>query len=350
MNLRWLTRIRIAYLLISVLTLGVTFGLTGCERRDSATPRFKMGHVYEVRAPSHKFGASNINQRLKDAGCDVSVTVFPASQLGSEPELVEQLVAGELEMVIAGPSFLAMWHPPLGIFDAGFAFRDLDHMLEVANSDILAQHWETLRQKFGVRLLDTWAYGSRHITSNKPIRSMEDLAGFQLRFPPAKIWQMTGKAMGSSPVAIPFADVYMALQTGAVDGQENPIPVIDSMSFQRVQKYLCMTGHIQSSTVVMVNDRAWQRLTVAQQQALSSTIKQLGREVYQGLQQEETEILDRWQAEKEITVVRDIDIEPMRQSCIKFFSEGHPFSDIYRQTTAQYLSSEVSSVKAVTNE
>ncbi|MFO0940439.1 MAG: DctP family TRAP transporter solute-binding subunit [Pirellulales bacterium] len=309
---------------------------SGCEQNETAKPRFKMGHVYEVRAPSHKYGASKIDERLKESGCGLSVTVFPASQLGSEPELVEQLVAGELEMVIAGPSFLAMWHPPLGIFDAGFAFRDLDHMLEVADSDVLAKHWEILRQKFGVRLLDTWAYGSRHITSNKPIHSMEDLAGFQLRFPPAKIWQLTGKAIGSSPVAIPFADVYMSLQTGAVDGQENPIPVIDSMSFQRVQKYLCMTGHIQSSTVVMVNERAWQRLSADQQRALSSTIKQLGREVYQGLLQEEKEILDRWETEKEITVIRDIDLEQMRKSCFKYFSDGHPFSEIYRQTTAQY--------------
>lgn len=293
-----------------------------------------MAHVYEVRAPSHKFGAAKLDQRLKESGCDLSVTVFPASQLGNESELVEQLVAGELELVIAGPSFLAMWHPPLGIFDAAFAFRDLDHMLEVANSQALTEHWEVLRQKYGVRLLDTWAYGTRHITSNKPIRSLNDMAGFRLRFPAAKIWQLSGKAMGASPMAIPFADVYLALQTGTADGQENPIPVIDSMSFQKVQKYLCMTGHIHSSTVVVVNDQAWQRLNAQQQQALSSSIRQLGREVYQGVIQEEKEILARWEKEKDITIIRDIDVEPIRQQCIKFFSQGQPFSDIYRQTTA----------------
>ena len=320
--------------LLPTLIITLSVCLVGCTESTDAASRLKMGHVYEVRAPSHKYGSGKLDERLKESGCGLSVTVFPASQLGNEPELVEQLVAGELELVVAGPSFLAMWHPPLGIFDAAFAFRDLDHMLEVAHSEILAKHWEILRQKYGVRILDTWAYGARHITSNRPIHNLQDLAGFRLRFPAAKIWQLSGEAMGASPMAIPFSDVYLALQTGTADGQENPIPVIESMSFQQVQPYLCLTGHIQSSTVVMVNDRAWNKLSKKQQDSLQSTIQQLGLEVYQGLQQEEKEILTRWENEKTIEIIRDVDIEPIRQRCIEFFSNGHPFSDMYRETTA----------------
>src|SRR5690606_33783476 len=93
--------------------------------------RLKLAHVYEVHSPTHNYGTSQLQQRLKDAGSQLRVTVFPAGQLGSEAELLEQLVAGELELAIAGPSFLGMWHPPLGVFDAAYVFRDLDHMLEV---------------------------------------------------------------------------------------------------------------------------------------------------------------------------------------------------------------------------
>jgi tripartite ATP-independent transporter DctP family solute receptor len=308
--------------------------VVGCKPPDDSQMHFKMAHVYEVRSPSHKYGAAVLNERLEEAKSGLKVTVFPASQLGNETEIVEQLVAGELELVVAGPSFLAMWHPPLGIFDAAFAFRDLDHMLEVANSEALAQHWEVLRKKFGVRILDTWAYGTRYITSNRPIRTIDDLSGFRLRFPSAQIWQASGRAMGASPMPIPFADVYLALQTGTADGQENPIPVIESMAFQEVQDYLNMTGHIQSSTVVMVNDAAWMRLSKQMQDELSQTIRQLGKEVYQGLLKDEKEILDRWERDKTIEIVRDVDIEPIRQRCIKVFSEGYPFSDLYRQTTS----------------
>jgi TRAP-type transport system periplasmic protein len=321
-------------LLPVAMYLVICLAMPGCQREPEGQFRFKMAHVYEVRSPTQKYGASRLEERLKQTGCGLKVTVFPASQLGNEPELVEQLVAGELELIVSGPSFLAMWHPPLGIFDAAFAFRDLNHMMEVAHSDLLAQHWEILRKKYGVRILDTWAYGARHITSHRPIRKLEDLSGFRLRFPSAQIWQASGRAMGASPLPIPFADVYLALQTGTADGQENPIPVIESMAFQEVQDYLNLTGHIQSATVVMVNEEAWMKLNQQQQQALSTTIRQLGQEVFQGLLKDEAEILERWEREKTINIVRDVDIEPIRQRCIKIFSEGYPFSDLYRQTTA----------------
>lgn len=320
---------------LSVVCLAVVWlQLLGCQKRISEGQfHFKMAHVYDVRSPSHKHGAAQLDERLRETNCGLRVTVFPASQLGNESELVEQLVAGELELIVAGPSFLAMWHPPLGIFDAAFAFRDMNHMMEVANSEMLARHWEVLRRKYGVRILDTWAYGTRHITSNKPIHNLEDLSGFRLRFPSAQIWQASGRAMGASPIPIPFADVYLALQTGAADGQENPIPVIESMAFQEVQKYLNVTGHIHSATVVMVNDEAWMRLDEDQQRALSQTVRQLGQEVFQGLLKDEAEILALWERENIININRDVDIEPIRQRCIKIFSEGYPFSDIYRQTS-----------------
>jgi TRAP-type transport system periplasmic protein len=324
-------------LLLSSTSLVLAIG--GCNESTNQSPRFKLGHVYEARSPTHRFGSSLLNQRLSEIPSDLQITVFPASQLGNESELVEQLVAGELELVIAGPSFLAMWHPPLGIFDAAFAFRDMDHMMQVAKSEMLADHWELLRQKFGVRILDTWAYGTRHITSNHPIRSLADLSGFRLRFPSAQIWQASGRAMGASPMPIPFADVYLALQTGTADGQENPISVIKAMGFQEVQKYLCLTGHIQSATVVMVNDRAWNSLTEQQRQALSRTIKQLGEEVYQNTVREDQEVLQQWEADQTLTVIRDVDIEPIKRRCLETFSQGYPFSDMYRQTTGQQTSS-----------
>lgn len=322
---------------IAVLWCLAWLFLAGCG--EPTTPaghvRLKMAHVYDVRSPTHHYGTAHLGQRIRAAGVDLDVTVFPSAQLGSEEELLEQLVAGELDIAIAGPSFLAMWHPPLGVFDAAYAFRDLDHMLEVARGEVMSGHWEQLRKQYGVRVLDTWAYGARHITSNRPIRSPEDLKGFRLRLPGAKTWQASGEAMGASPMPISFGEVYLALQQGIADGQENPVPVIRAMGFHEVQKYLSQTGHIQSSIQILINERTWNRLGSDQQEALTRVILELGEEVYRGTVEEEQELLEDWRRTGTLTIVDDVDVAAFRKQSRQFFTSGYAFSELYLAITAE---------------
>ena len=114
--------------------------LCGCESKGVTDQplTLRMAHVYEVTAPTHAYGTAFLSERIRAKTNDLDVTVYPGAQLGSESELLEQLVAGELDLVITGPSFLAMWHPPVGVLDAAFASRDLDHMLEMAGSAEMA--------------------------------------------------------------------------------------------------------------------------------------------------------------------------------------------------------------------
>jgi tripartite ATP-independent transporter DctP family solute receptor len=254
--------------------------------------------------------------------------------------LLEQVVAGELELAIAGPSFLAMWLPPLGVFDAAYAFRDMDQMLEFSRSPLMQEHWEQLRKSFGVRVLDTWAYGTRHITSNRPIRTPDDLRGMRLRLPSARIWQASGEALGASPLPIAFGEVYMALQQGIADGQENPVPVIYAMGFHEVQKYLNMTGHNQSCIQILIGDRVWERLSTNQQSSLVAAIHQLGNDVYEGTLREEEQLLHEWQSSRQLEVIRDLDIEAFREKARQYFASGFPFSALYlaiakQETTAR---------------
>lgn len=316
--------------LTSVL-FAVVMLLVGCSDNGPAdgVVRLKMGHVYELKNPTHAFGAAHLNERLQQADVGLEFSVYPAAQLGSEAELLEQLVAGELDVAIAGPSFLAMWHPAVGVFDAAYVFRDLEHMLEIADGDVMAPHWEEFRRRFGVRVLGTWAYGVRHITGNVPIRHPDDLKGFRLRLPDAAVWQASGKALGASPMPIAFSEVYMALQQGIADGQENPVPVIQAKGFQEVQKYLSLTGHINSSIQVLINDRSWQRLSAAQQQALQQTVQDLGRDVLQGIRKQEAELLTRWKQDGTMQIIEDVDVPAFEQRSREFFSSGFPFSPLY---------------------
>lgn len=312
--------------------------LAGCPR--PAAPgrpvRLRMAHVYEVKSPTHAFGTAHLAERLAAAGIGLDVTVFPAAQLGSEAELLEQLVAGELELAIAGPSFLAMWYPEIGVFDAAYAFRDLDHMLEVAHGDLMRPLWEEMCKRYGVRVLDTWVYGSRHITSNKPIRHHDDLRGFRLRLPAARVWQASGEALGASPMPVAFAEVYMALQQGMADGQENPVPTIQAMGFHEVQRYLNLTGHIQSSIQILVNERVWQRLDAAQQDGLQQAIRDLGRAVQEGTEREEREILAAWREQEVLQIVDDVDVEAFRRRAREYFADGFPFSHLYQAIISQH--------------
>ena len=123
--------------LLLFLPIALVFGCRS-ENTDDSTLILRMAHVYEVTAPTHGYGTAQLSERLRDKTEGLDLKVYPASQLGSESELLEQLVAGELDLAISGPSFLAMWHPPIGVLDAAFVSRDLDHMLEIARSEEMA--------------------------------------------------------------------------------------------------------------------------------------------------------------------------------------------------------------------
>lgn len=292
-----------------------------------------MAHVYEVSSPTHEYGTVLLSERLREKIDTLDVTVYPASQLGNEAELLEQLVAGEIDLAITGPSFLAMWHPPIGVFDAAFVSRDLDHMLENQRSEEMAKEWDELRKKFGVRMLDCWVYGSRHITSNVPIRHPDDLKGFRLRMPGSQVWQASGESLGASPMPIAFSEVYLALQQGIADGQENPVPVIKAMGFHEVQKCLNLTGHIQSSLQILVNERTWQSLTVDQQDKLLETIQELGEKVHRGTIDDEKKLIEQWRKDGTMQIVEDIDADAFRERCREYFSKDFDFSELYNRIT-----------------
>lgn len=320
-----------------IASLAGAFGLVfaGCDvvpQGDLA--RLRLGHVYEVNSPTQQFGMARLNDRLAASGVALQVDVYPGAQLGNEAELLEQLVAGEIDMAIAGPSFLGMWVPQLGVFDAAYVFTDLEQMLSVAEGPLIAPYWEALRERYGVRVLTTWAYGSRHITANRPVRHPDDLKGFRLRLPAARVWQESGSALGASPMPMAFSEVYMALQQGIADGQENPIPVIRSMGFQEVQKYLVLTGHIQSSIQILVNERSWNRLKAVDQQALAAAVEELGSEVLAGIRAEESELLETWRQEQTMQIITDVDVAAFRRRAAEYFGKGFEFSELYRQITA----------------
>jgi TRAP-type transport system periplasmic protein len=314
---------------IVTTTMMLAAAACGPGADPGAPSRLRLAHVYDVAAPTHACGAAEFARQVNDAGVGLDIAVYSGAQLGSEAELLEQIATGQLEMAIAGPSFLATWHPPIGAFDAAYAFEDADHLMEVVDGAIGQDLWRALRERHGMRVLDTWFYGERHITSHRPVRRPEDLKGFRLRLPDARVWLATGEALGASPTPIAFTEVYMALQQGIADGQENPIPTIHAMGFHEVQSHLNLTRHIQSSTQTLIAEPVWQRLTGEQQETLARAARAAREQVRACIERGDEQLVAAWRADGALQIVDDVDVDAFRTRARQRFSSGFEFSELY---------------------
>lgn len=321
----------ITYLVLILAPASMLWTACGPAAEPGAPSRLRLAHIYEVSAPTHACGAVEFAREVNAADVGLDVAVYSGAQLGSEAELLEQLATGQLEMAIAGPSFLATWHPPIGAFDAAYAFEDVDHLMEVADGAIGRELWEELRQRHGMRVLDTWFYGERHITSKRPVRRPEDLRGFRLRMPDARVWLATGEALGASPMPIAFTEVYMALQQGIADGQENPIPTIQAMGFHEVQTHLNLTRHIQSSTQTLIAEPVWLRLSSGQQDAMRAAALAARQQVRDCIERGDLRIVEQWRRNGALQIVEDVDVDAFRVRARQRFSTGFAFSDLYNR-------------------
>jgi TRAP-type C4-dicarboxylate transport system substrate-binding protein len=157
--------------------------------------------------------------------------------------------------------------------------------------------------------------------------------------PGASVWQASGAALGASPMPISFSEVYLALQQGIADGQENPVPVIKAKGFHEVQKCLNLSGHIQSSIQILMNQRAWQRLSADQQAALLKAVQELGKEVHRGVVQDEQRLIEQWRKDGTMQIIDDVDVDAFRKRAREYFSSGFAFSEVYNRITSDSLES-----------
>ncbi len=201
--------------------------------------------------------ARRVNDGLKGR---VEVKVFPSSQLGTDEQMIKGVRAGTLEMFVPS-TIMSTVEPKYGVFEMPYLVKDWSHIRRLAASaEIKRALFEPLPAK-GVRALALWENGFRHITNNiRPIVKPDDLKGVKLRVP-SGVWRVKMfKLYGANPTPLAYAEVYSALQSGVMDGQENPFVQIWSGRFHEVQKYLSLTGHVYSPAYPVVAEKWWQSL------------------------------------------------------------------------------------------
>jgi TRAP-type transport system periplasmic protein len=179
----------------------------------------------------------------------------------------EAIARGNLEMSIASAQEFATIVPAWSMFAAGYLLRDADHQLKVFKSDVGQSMNKLIEDKLGIKLLSVMYLGRRQLNlrGEKEIKTPADLAGVKLRMPGGEAWQFLGKALGASPLPMAFTEVYTALQTGAIDGQDNPLPTDKDSKFYEVTKQIVLTSHLVDWNFLTIGRKAWDKFTPEQQ-------------------------------------------------------------------------------------
>ena len=246
------------------------------EYLRAQTVTLRLGHVgfpgslFAVTTDEY---AKRVNAALKGK---VEVKVFHSSQLGSDEQMMRGVKLGAPEMFLPS-TVMSTVEQKFGVFEMPYLIVSRAHMKKVTdNKQVQSALFEGLPAK-GMRILGVWENGFRHITNNvRPIVKPEDLKGVKLRVP-GGVWRMNMfKAYGANPSPMPLAEVYSALQSGVMDGQENPFPQIASAKFQEVQKFLSLSGHVYTPAYLVIGEDSWKKLPGDVQKTISKIAWDMG--------------------------------------------------------------------------
>jgi tripartite ATP-independent transporter DctP family solute receptor len=282
----------------------------------------ELAHSYTDDQPQHRCGAQVIADEVAAADVGLTVEIFGASQLGGDADRVQAVVAGDHDIDIQGASALGAVYEPIGVVDAAYAFDDAQHLSDFFSGEASADLKQGFTDATGVEILGAWSAGARHFTADKAIREPGDLEGLRMRFPNSPQYLMNAEALGATPTEVAFEELYLALQQGIVDGQENPITNIKAQNYAEVQDVLSLSGHQQNSNLVVIGE-VWNDLSEEQQEALRAATETAVEQVTQCVEEDEQAQLDEWAAAGDFEIVDDVDVDAFQSQAEDYFTENY---------------------------
>src|SRR5829696_693900 len=274
----------------SLLLAGVLIASMGV---GAGAKEYRLTHFADTQHPNHTAAvemAKRIAERTRD---EVQLKLHPNNELGAPPETTEQVRLGVIEFGILSPSQLDKYDRAFGVVFIPYQFDDFDHAyrtLDKTASVWLKEH----ARKAGFEHIANFEWGFRALTNfRRPINSPEDVKGLKLRVPPEIQIKASMEALGAVTATIAFPEVYTALATGTVDGQDNPAPTVYSQKFYEVQKHLALTKHVYTPMMLVANGRAWQRLTPEQRAAVTEEAIKAGNEARRQVQEKEAWFIEQ---------------------------------------------------------
>jgi tripartite ATP-independent transporter DctP family solute receptor len=262
----------------------------------------KFAHVYE---PSTVYNEAALEvKRLIEERSNgrFEIQIFPSSQLGNEEAITEGLKMDSIQLAYSGPTFLGQFYAPIAISEAPYVWKDYDHWKKYQYSDIFTQVSDGYYNVTGNVVPSIIYFGERTVTANRPILTPDDMKGMKIRVANATLWKIFPEAVGAKPTPVSFAEVYLALQQGVVEGQDNPITIVESNKFYEVQKYINRTQHILCSIVGIIGGPLYDRLSDEDQKMFVEVFKEVGTRYSDKVRETELGLYEEYKQSKKAIV------------------------------------------------
>ena len=301
---------------LKTLALGAALALS-LSAASLAQPQTKLkwAHVYETSEAYHTQSVWAAEEIKKRSNGKFDIQVFPASTLGKETDINQGLQLGTVDMIISGPSFAARSYPRFGIAYYPFIFRDGEHLLAFAKSGVFKEMVDDFRAKTGIQVTAYTYYGARHTTAQKAFTNCEGMKGIKIRVPDVPAYTATPKACGANPTPIAFAEVYLALQNGTVEAQENPLTTIEAKKFYEVQKAIMLTGHIVDGLTTQIAPHVWSKLSDAEKTMFTDVTREAAARASAEIKKREGELVEEFR-KKGLQVV-NVDRKSFQDAVLK---------------------------------
>jgi len=280
-----------------------------------AQTKLKWAHVYETSEPFHTSSVWAAQEIEKRTNGRYHIDVYPASQLGKENDINQGLTLGTVDMIISGSSFAAKSFPRIGVTYYPYTFRSPEHLLAYTKSDIYKTLTQGYLEKTGNHIVATTYYGTRHTTSNRAFTTCPEMQGLKMRVPDVPAYLAMPRACGANTSPIAFAEVYLALQNGTVEAQENPLTTIEAKKFFEVQKNIVLTGHIVDHLNTVISGKLWKSLSEEDRKIFSEVAQQAAATASIEVAKREQELVEVFR--KKGLNVAEVDTKAFRETVLK---------------------------------
>ncbi|PDT02532.1 ABC transporter substrate-binding protein [Rhizobium chutanense] len=288
----------------------------------------KWAHVYETSEPFHTDSVWAAEEIAKRTDGRYKIEVYPASQLGKEADINQGLKLGTVDIIISGSSFAARDYKPIGVTYFPYIFRGPDHLIAYTKSDVFKRLAKGYEDKTGNHIAAVSYYGTRHTTSNKPIAKCADMQGLKIRVPDVPAYLAMPRACGANTTPIAFAEVYLALQNGTVEAQENPLTTIEAKKFYEVQKNIILTGHIVDHLNTVISKTRWASLSDEDKKIFGEVMQEAAERTTKTIAARENSLVATFKEKGlNVTEVDKTDFEKNVMEKVKFEDFGYEKAD-----------------------
>ena len=319
------------------LTMVLSLGAMAFADGEMEPVKLTLGTVYAADHPASLAIESAIQEISEKSDGKITIEHYPAGQIGDNDELAEQLVAGSVDINVQSLGYFDEKCPEVNVFSFFFVFQDAAHVDKVWEGELGEHFNQMVEENYGVLVLDPWMYGNRVMTTkNTAIHSPEDLKGLKMRVPDHTIYMDCMSSFGAEVTPIALTELYLSLNQGIVDGQENPVPTIISNKFNEVQNYMCMTNHLVDTIYVMFNEDSWNKLSPEQQEIIATAFENAGQLNNELIESQTEEGIEAFEAAGGTVIPEEeIDRDAFVQCVSGVLEEKYPeLSDIFEQIQA----------------